>query len=76
MSRPGKVTSGVGELVKVIGKDRVSVDKDTLREYAQDQSFTSIYGPKIGPNFHLLVKKVKNIFDPGDMMNPGKLVNM
>lgn len=31
------------------------------------------FGEKIGPNFHLLVKNMKKIFDPNDISNPDKL---
>lgn len=31
------------------------------------------YGPKVGPNFHLMVRKIKQLFDPKDTMNPDKL---
>ena len=40
------------------------------------EPLTTLYGPKIGPDFHLMLKKIKKIFDPTDTMNPGKLVNM
>jgi hypothetical protein len=40
------------------------------------EPFTTLYGPKIGPNFHLLLKKIKKVFDPLDTMNPGKLVKI
>lgn len=40
------------------------------------EPFTTLYGPKIGPNFHLMLKKIKKVFDPTDTMNPGKLINM
>jgi len=36
---------------------------------------TTIFGPKIGPNFNLLLKKIKKVFDPNSTMNPGKLVS-
>jgi len=31
------------------------------------------FGDKIGPNFHLMLKRMKAIFDPKDTMNPDKL---
>jgi hypothetical protein len=40
------------------------------------EPLTTLYGPKIGPNFHLLLKKIKMVFDPTDTMNPGKLINI
>jgi glycolate oxidase len=40
------------------------------------EPFTTLYGPKIGPDFHLVLQKVKRAFDPTDTMNPGKLVSM
>ncbi len=32
------------------------------------------FGPQIGPNFHLLLRKMKQIFDPKDTMNPDVLI--
>jgi len=50
--------------------------EDKLGWYIHVEPLTSIFGPEIGPNFHLWLKRVKNIFDPNDIMNPGKLINM
>jgi hypothetical protein len=33
-------------------------------------------GPQIGPNFHLMVKRMKQVFDPKDIMNPDVLTYM
>ena len=32
------------------------------------------FGPQIGPNFHLMLKDMKKVFDPNDIMNPNTLV--
>jgi FAD/FMN-containing dehydrogenase len=40
------------------------------------EPLTTIFGQDIGPNFHLWLKKIKKIFDPNDIMNPGTLVSM
>ena len=48
--------------------------KDGLGWFSFIEPLTSIYGPHIGPDFHLILRKVKEIFDPKDTMNPGKLV--
>ena len=40
------------------------------------EPLTSIYGPDIGPDFHLWLRKIKKIFDPNDIMNPDTLVRM
>ncbi len=50
--------------------------EDELGWYIHVEPLTSIFGPKIGPNFHLWLKRVKNLFDPNDIMNPEKLVVM
>ncbi len=50
--------------------------KDKLGWYIHVEPLTSIFGPAIGPNFHLWLKRVKGIFDPEDIMNPDKLINM
>ena len=34
------------------------------------------FGPQIGPNFHLMLKKMKQVFDPKDIMNPDVLTFM
>jgi len=34
------------------------------------------FGSKIGPNFHLMLKKMKNVFDPNDILNPDALTFM
>ena len=33
----------------------------------------SIFGEQVGPNFNLLAKKIKDVFDPNETSNPGKL---
>ena len=50
--------------------------KDQLGWFIHMEPLTSIFGPKIGPDFHLWLKRVKKIFDPNDIMNPKKLINM
>ena len=50
--------------------------QDKLGWFIYIEPLTSIFGPEIGPNFHLWLKKVKNIFDPNDIMNPNKLIEM
>jgi len=40
------------------------------------EPLASIFGSQVGPNFHLLSKNMKNVFDPNDTMNPAKLVTM
>jgi hypothetical protein len=34
------------------------------------------FGPVIGPNFHLMLRKMKQIFDPKDTMTPDVMVFM
>ncbi len=48
--------------------------KDQLGWFINMEPGTSIFGPDIGPNFHLWLRRVKNIFDPNNIMNPDKLV--
>ncbi len=50
--------------------------KDKLGWFIHMEPLTSIYGPDIGPNFHLWLRKIKKIFDPNDIMNPDNLVRM
>ena len=50
--------------------------EDKLGWYIHMEPLTTIFGPEVGPNFHLWLKRVKNIFDPNDIMNPDKLVKM
>ncbi|MFH1775232.1 MAG: FAD-binding oxidoreductase [Chloroflexota bacterium] len=50
--------------------------EDKLGWYIHVEPITSMFGPEIGPNFHLWLKRVKNIFDPNDIMNPGKLIQV
>ena len=40
------------------------------------EPLTTILGAQVGPNFHQLSINMKNVFDPKDTMNPGKLVSM
>jgi hypothetical protein len=51
-------------------------EKDKLGWYIHVEPLTTIFGPSIGPNFHLWLKRVKHIFDPEDILNPNKLINM
>jgi FAD/FMN-containing dehydrogenase len=50
--------------------------KDGLGWFINMEPLTTIFGPDIGPNFNLWLRRVKNIFDPGNIMNPDKLINM
>ena len=50
--------------------------EDRLGWFIHMEPLTSIFGPGIGPNFHLWLRRVKEIFDPNDIMNPDKLVKM
>lgn len=50
--------------------------EDQIGWYIHMEPLTSIFGPKIGPNFHVWLQRVKNIFDPNNIMNPDKLVSM
>ena len=50
--------------------------KDKLGYFIHMEPLTSIFGPEVGPNFHLWLKRIKNIFDPNDIMNPDKLISM
>jgi FAD/FMN-containing dehydrogenase len=50
--------------------------EDKLGWYIHVEPVTSVFGPEIGPNFHLWLKRVKNIFDPNDIMNPEKLIKV
>ncbi|MCP4196220.1 MAG: FAD-binding oxidoreductase [Proteobacteria bacterium] len=50
--------------------------KDGLGWFINIEPLTTIFGPDIGPNFHLWLRRVKNIFDPRNIMNPDKLINM
>lgn len=34
------------------------------------------FGPQIGPDFHLMLKKMKQVFDPKDILNPDALTFM
>jgi hypothetical protein len=38
------------------------------------EPLTTILGPRMGPDHHLLLMMIKNIFDPDYVMNPGKLI--
>jgi len=49
---------------------------DRLGWFIHMEPLTSIFGPDIGPNFHLWLRRIKEIFDPNDIMNPDKLVKM
>ncbi|MFC2031776.1 FAD-binding oxidoreductase [Chloroflexota bacterium] len=40
------------------------------------EPFPSWKGTQIGPNFHLLLKNMKHVFDPKDVMNPNRLVTL
>ncbi len=50
--------------------------EDKLGWYIHMEPLTTIFGPEVGPNFHLWLKRMKNIFDPNDIMNPEKLIRM
>ena len=45
---------------------------DQLGWFIHMEPLTTIFGPKIGPNFHHWLRRVKKIFDPNDTMNPEK----
>jgi len=49
---------------------------DKLGWYIHVEPLTSIFGPEIGPNFHLWLRRTKRIFDPNNIMNPDKLIKM
>ena len=49
---------------------------DQLGYFINMEPLTSIFGPKIGPDFHRWIQRMKMIFDPKDIMNPDKLVIM
>ena len=34
------------------------------------------FGPQIGPDFHLMLKKMKQVFDSKDILNPDALTFM
>jgi hypothetical protein len=53
-----------------------SIQKDGLGYTVFMEPLTSWFGPKVGPNFNLLIKKIKEIFDPNDTLNPNKLIKM
>jgi len=40
------------------------------------EPFTSLCGPDIGPNVHLLLRKIKKTFDPQDVAAPDRLVTI
>ncbi len=50
--------------------------KDQLGWYIHMEPLTTIFGKSIGPNFNLWLKRIKNIFDPNNIMNPEKLIKM
>ncbi len=50
--------------------------EDKLGWYIHMEPLTTIFGPTVGPNFHLWLRKIKNIFDPNNIMNPDKLISM
>lgn len=51
-------------------------EEDQLGWYIHMEPLTSMFGPKVGPNFHLWLRRIKNIFDPKNIMNPEKLIKM
>ena len=50
--------------------------EDQLGWFIHMEPLTSMFGPEIGPNFHLWLKWVKRIFDPNNIMNPDKLIKL
>jgi hypothetical protein len=41
--------------------------------YTHVEPLISIFDPEIGPNFHLCLKRIENIFNPSNSMSPDKL---
>ena len=51
-----------------------STPKNPSGYWTPNEPHGAWFGPQIGPNFHLMLKDMKKVFDPKDIMNPNCLV--
>jgi len=51
-----------------------STPKNPSGYWTPNEPHGAWFGPQIGPNFHLMLKDMKKVFDPKDIMNPNTLV--
>jgi len=64
---------------KVFMEEFIDSTREDLGYYfggVAGEPFTSMCGPVIGPDVHLLLKRIKKAFDPNDIAAPGRLVKV